>query len=225
MTTAMTPRKRESNGGAGRPPVATGLPPRTIRTPWIVLGVLVMAGSALGFGLWASSLDERTPALVAARTIDAGSVVTAEDVREADVSGTGVAFVPADRASVVLGRVATSDIPEGALLHPEAFSDVLGIDEGNAVVGVALQPGAVPTPQLRVGDRVNVVAVGGTDPSAPKGVLATAQVFAVEILDDSTRTAVVSLEVPAGDSAPVAEAAGDDRLRLVLLPPSSPDGS
>jgi len=216
-----SPSRTAGNGTAAAAPGLAQSRQRNV--PWVVLGVLIVAGAALAFGVWSSALGERQTVVVAAREIPAGTAIAAADLRTARLAVDGdVGFVPAARSGSLVGRLAAVTIPAGALVHPGQVTDGSLLGQGEAVVGVSLAPGAVPTPNLRVGDRVDVVAV--SDPTRPaggddgSGVIASAEVFAVVALDDASRTVVVSLRLPAGDAPAVADAAGAGRVRLMLLP-------
>lgn len=220
MTTTLGTRPNGKAPDATAPPAGMRIvPPRQRKTSWIALGVLLVAVSAVGFGTWAASLGKEVRVLVAAREVPAGATISAADVRTARMSiDGGVGHLPGGRAGDAVGKVAAFTLPKGALLHPEALSSGPTLPAGEAVVGAALAPGAVPT-SLRVGDRVDVVAT--STPNGPSdertGVLTTAVVYALRDLDDAARTTVVSLRVPSGSAALVADAAGAGRIRLVLL--------
>ena len=79
------------------PPAAAGVTRRRRQTPWIALGVLLMAGSILGFALWSAAQSTRTPVLVAAHDIDAGSILVESDL--------AVASIAADADVALLGRI------------------------------------------------------------------------------------------------------------------------
>ena len=220
MATAQGTRSRVDGNGSA--PAGLRLArPRERRTPWIVLGVLVIAGSALAFGTWSSSLGERELVVVAARDIQQGATVTADDVRAVRVAlDGGATAIPAGNLRSLVGRVVATPVARGAIVHPSQLADGPILGNGEAVVGVALAPGAVPTETLRVGDRVQVVEVSqpnGSNRSAGGRVLGVAHVFALRELDDTSRNVVVSLRVAATDATAIADAAGADRVRLVLL--------
>jgi hypothetical protein len=91
------------------------------------------------------------------------------------------------------------------------------------VVGAALDPGASPSSGLAAGDRVVLLGVAKTsagvamDP-VTAALLTEGTVWSVEPIGAGTSTAKVwvSLLVPAGAQAAVAQAAADGRLRLSL---------
>lgn len=221
MTTLTTPRRPEGRNGSGATPAGirfAGRPQR--RIPWIALGVIIVLGSGLGFALWATSLGDRMEAVAAATDVEAGQVIAAADLRVVRVGvDQGVQLVSADELGSIVGRVAATSIARGGLLRPSDIRATSLIARGQAVVGVALKGGAVPVAGLRVGDTVEVVAIGGQTGSGDSAgeVLAEATVFEVHAADPSTGSVVVSLLVPRTRAVAIANAAGGDRVRLVLL--------
>lgn len=188
-------------------------------------------GAMLGFGLWSSSTAKRTAVLAASREISAGSTISVSDLRRVDVStGGGVATVPAGESDRVVGKVARITIPAGGLLSAAQVSDTSPLGAGEAVVGVVLSPGELPTTDLRVGDRVEVMSVdntngsGSTSASGVSGAVTVASVFGVEqsSADGSGQSTDVSLLVSQRSAGQVAAAAGAGRVRLLLLPPTGP---
>jgi hypothetical protein len=218
MTSTIAPPRPETSATRPMAPLGTGTKRR--RSSWVALGVLLVAGSALGFAVWGANLGHRQLVVVAAREIPAGATIHAADLRTADVAVDGaVEVVPATSLPSLLGRVAASTIPAKALVHPAEIAQRSAIGADEAVVGVALAPGAVPVPELRVGDRVRVVAVAAPSQQELSSglVLGMGEVFAVRNLEDAARSVVVSLLLPARDAVAVADAAGANRVRLVLL--------
>lgn len=221
MATSTTLSGRPVTNGSAPAAGLGGSSARQRNVPWVVLGVLLVAGSALGFAAWSSSSDARQSALVAARDIPAGATISARDLRTANLSIDGpVRFVPGSRLSALVGKRAAAMIPAGGLLSPLQVSDGRRLGSGEAVVGVALAPGAAPVADLQAGDAVDVVAVeapGSANATGqPVGVISAAQVYAVRSSGDAAGTVVVSLRVPVADAEKVAAAAGAERIRLVL---------
>jgi len=218
-TTLGTRPNGKAAGNGTAPPGMRLVPPRQRKASWVALGVLLIAVAALAFGTWSAQLGHRVSVLVAARDIPAGSTVSRADLATARIAVDGrVRYIASSNAKGALGQVAAVTIPKGALLHPDEMADGPTLPAGEAVVGAALAPGAVPA-TLHVGDRVHVVATSTPNHTSDErtGVLATAVVYALRDLDDAARTTVVSLRVPASAAAVVADAAGAGRVRLVLL--------
>lgn len=222
MTTLM--RARSSSAAAEPHPTdrassgAGVKPPSRIRGPEVALGVLVTALFALGAVLWHLHSIEKIPALATATKIERGAVVSRTDLRIVYVpAGDGIARLDVDRLDSVVGRVALVDLPAGALVTPSLVADGATIGDGQAIVGLSLDPGAYPAMGLAPGDRVNVVraldiAALDTD---PKVIASGATVYAVEEL--SSDRLLVSVLTAQADADRVAASAGSGGLRLVMV--------
>jgi hypothetical protein len=167
-------------------------------------------------------MGDRVGVLAASHSVDAGQVLTDSDLKVVRIGADpGVRMLPANAVSTVVGRVAATSIEAGGLLRPSDLSPRSLIGEDRAVVGVGLKGGAAPVQTLQVGDTVEVVAVapaanGQAEPGRGE-VLATATVFEVRAGDAGSGGLVVSLLVPRSRAVAVADAAGADRVRLVLV--------
>lgn len=178
--------------------------------------VLVLSGGLL-VGLLVQSVGERVPVLVAARAIAAGQVVTDADLRVVDVGVDGKAsLIPASSRRSIVGQVAVVGVPEGALLAAGQVAAGGGLEPGTVVVGALLGPGGLPTPSLRAGDRVELVAVSGNQ-GAERQSLGVGSVFSLSAGTQSG-SAFVSLIVADAIAEEVADVASQQRLRLLLLP-------
>lgn len=199
-----------------------GLPGRGGRTriPLLLLGLLIMLGAGLGFAVWSADVNERESVLVAARPIRAGSVVTEDDVRTVQLGGaTEVSSLPESILGDLLGTTALADVAEGTVLNTGMFVEGAAVGTGEAVVGVVLEPGAVPVPQLRPGDRVQVVRLGSTEVTTEDAdELVVGRVLTTRSVSETSSARAVSLVVPQDAALDVADAAGAGRVWLVLLP-------
>lgn len=209
-------------GSNGRAPArgATSLtPPRSrIRIPELGVGLGMVLVFALGAVIVHLNATEQTPALAAAQDVARGDVLEATDVRVVYLSSDdAIAHLDDTQLSSVLGQVALVDLPAGTLIPPTAIADSVSIESGEAVAGVALEPGQYPARGLAVGDRVNVVR--STDVNAGdvvETVIARdAVVFEVEELATDRR--LVSLVASESDAESIAAAAGSGTLRLVMV--------
>ncbi len=203
------------------------VPGRRQRRPiWVVGGLLCVALAALVGALLFSSLTTTVSVLAADTVLEPGQIVTANDLRVVELSNLGdAAIVRVEEQSTIVGSVARGPIPAGTVLSRGLFGDRgTAVAEGMAVVGTALEAGAVPGSDLQAGDRVVVLGVGsglsGLDRPADSEalVLAEATVWAVEHPGGGLggRT-VVSLLIPIETQTVVAQAAADDRIRLSLV--------
>lgn len=200
--------------------------------PWIALGVLLVLGCALAFGVISTRLGERQAVLAVARPVPAGQLVTATDLATVHVTvDPGLIPIPATARSSVIGRPAAVPLVPGAPLTPAQLGVPSTLAPDQAVVALALKAGRFP-PGLSPGAHV-LVADTGTDSQATAAATGsstalednplTSSATVVEVdrpSDDTEDTTVVSLRVPATGAARLAAAGAADRVALVLLPPS-----
>ena len=187
------------------------------------LGVVVV-GALLGGLAFGSGRDSHR-VLVAARPLDAGVVLTATDVRAVEVSGT-----PAFRStsqgqlSALVGRVTTGPIAEGSVVTVEQFRARQSAPVGSALLAVVLEPGALPTPDLRFGDQVDVLV--SSSPNAvidePARIVTRASVWRVWGGTDGGVRRAVTLAVPEAMVPEVGDAASRNLIRLVVVPTADP---
>lgn len=213
--TSPAPPTTRGNGSAASPVRVRST--RSRRVPWLALALVLVVGGGLLVGLLVQSVGDRTPVLAAARAIAPGQVITEGDLRVVDVGVDGRAsLMPASSRQSVVGQVAVVGIPEGALLASGQLARDGGIEPGTVVVGALLGPGELPTPTLRAGDRVELVAVTGSQ-GAERESLGTGSVFSTSPGTQSG-SVFVSLVVDAAIAEGVADVAAQQRLRLLLLP-------
>ena len=94
---------------------------RRRQVPWIVLGVFLVVGFALMFAVVSLRASDTTRVLALTRSVSAGHVLHAGDLREVRVSaGSGLASVPATSESSVVGRPVAVPLAAGALLAKRA---------------------------------------------------------------------------------------------------------
>jgi hypothetical protein len=196
---------------------------------WIVAGVLLVVGSALVFATIFVRASSETRVLVLSRSVDAGHVLEASDLRSANVStGGGIATVPATSEVSVVGRTVAVPLAEGSLLNPDALGSGHALRSGEAMVGLALKPGTFPS-SLATGDHVRVVdttagssASGIVAPSRSASSGAMGVVMAIGVNSSAgDGTAVVSLRLDDSHADGVAQLASADHASLVLIPAGS----
>lgn len=194
---------------------------RAWNVPWIVLGVLLVAGSALTFAVLGGSSGNGTRALALAADIAAGEVLTEDLLTTVDVDTTGgVTILRAEYLDRVVGRTAVIGLPAGTLVTEDLFSDSSALAQNEALVGVPLQASALPVAGLRSGDAVMVVRTPSpSDPSdAVTPAVWRATVFGVaSAASPSGDVKVVTLKVDPRDAPGIAAAAATDRVRLILV--------
>ncbi|QWF81008.1 SAF domain-containing protein [Amycolatopsis sp. CA-230715] len=207
---------------------STGAPARTRghrsrRLPHLLIGVLLVVVCVGAAVWWTASAGDRMPVLVLARPVTVGQALVAADLRRGDVAvSTGIATVPADAASAVLGRPMATSLAPGALLTPDSVSAAFSPPAGRAVVGIGVKPGQFPT-GLAAGNAVTVVAAraassaeSGSPNSAGAGTAWPATVTSVAPAETDQLT-VVSLEVEAAAAIGLAQQPSG-QLAVVLRP-------
>lgn len=184
------------------------------RLLWSLAGVLLIAGSALGFGIVAQRLAHREPVVVLNRPLARGHVLAADDLAVTQVAAdAGVALVPAGDSQQLVGRALLTSLPAGALMTPDLLAPGSLAVAGDArMLGLELEPGAYPTASLAAGDRVTVVDAGGAGSVLTDDGVVVSAGPAME----GAATLLVSIMVGVEDAPRVAAAAGQDRVRLLL---------
>ncbi len=174
-----TTRDREARG--------TEAPPRLRRrrsSRLVLLAVLLAALGALAGAYAYTAAAGRVGVVALARTLPVGATVAATDVREVQIpDDTGLATVSWDQRGSVVGRVTTTALHTGQIITPTSVTDARVPAPGEAVVGVSVEPGRVPTTELVPGDevllisgpgrssrRASVVSAGGPDLSGRRGI-------------------------------------------------------
>lgn len=200
--------------------------PTRRRPSWVLIGTLLVAVAAL-LGAWVfAATSKQVPVVVAAREIQPGEVVAASDLRVVDIGASSdLRAIQSSQQDLILGKAARGPIPAGTVLNTGLFTNAGGaIPAGMVVVGAALEPGAVPSSDLRAGDQVNLLAAQHTAAGQPSGAvapvaspLATGTVWSVERTDSTSSGVWVSLAVPASAEGAVVQAAAEGLLRLSLV--------
>jgi hypothetical protein len=190
------------------------------------LAALGVAGAFLGaiiFGSIQLSLNDRNPVLAVARPVAAGQIIGDADLVVVRISSEGALqpIAASDRPKVV-GRVAALPLAPGSLLSSsQVGSNSVALQQGQAVVGMALKANQLPT-ALRAGDRVVVIDTGAKQAGQdlrPVTLGDSALVYAVGTRPDTTGATFVSLNVDAASASTIATAAAANRVSLILLPP------
>lgn len=200
-----------------RPSAATGGVRR--RPGWIWAGAGTVVVSAVGFALVASSVGERRDALVLARDLPSGHVLTAGDLRRTEVaSATGVVF--AEDQAEVLGRLTRVPLLAGSLLAPGEFGGRRAFPpKGQSEVAFAVEAGSV-SPGVARGNRVAVLegpggTGGGVSDREAASAVVVGTVTGAKAPESPGAARVVTVLVETGA---VRRAAGMEHPRVVVLP-------
>jgi hypothetical protein len=213
--TDTTPTASNGHGASG--PVRISPPRPRVRIPELGVGLVVIIVFALGAAILHLNSTEQSPALAVGVDVARGDVIAAADVRVVHLSSDdAIAHLDDTQMASVVGRVATVDLSAGSLLSSGVLSDPLMVEAGDAVAGLALEPGQYPARGLAAGDRVNVIR--SSDTAVDGSVIARdAVVFDVEDLSADRR--LVSIVTTEDDAEAIATVAGTGTLRLVMVTP------
>ena len=151
---ARTGRTRFAPKTTFRLPVA-----RSKKSPFLAaLSALVVFGSIAIFASLYATAGHQTQVVIVTTTIEQGQRITGSDLGQtgASISG-GVTAIPVADASELSGERAAVTIPSGSLLTAGDVTGAPAIEPGDAVVGLALTPGQLPSSGLTTGDSVMIV--------------------------------------------------------------------
>jgi hypothetical protein len=217
------PTGGSSVNGSSRSPAGIVPAKRRQRSlPLAAVAVACMVGAIVAFvGIQLAS-SNRHPVLTVAHQVPAGATITASDLTVAEVaSDPALKPIPLAAKSSVIGQRASVTLEPGTLLTAASIGNTSVVGNGQALVGIAVAPGAAPLDALAAGERVLVVSVAKADDTSAGSpdVLATGQIVRVD-QSDSTGTASlsVSVAVPAAKAPAVAAASVAQRAALVVLP-------
>ena len=139
--------------GAARP--ATW---RRLAQPLPLAGVVLVLAALVGYWSVYSATTARTPVVVAAHDLQAGSVLRASDLRTAELAGdagTMAALVPEHELELVLGRELAAPVADGA---PLPRASVAAGGAGPAALTLVVPALRALGGSLQAGDRVTVLA-------------------------------------------------------------------
>jgi SAF domain len=184
----------------------------------MLLAVLLIAGCALGAAVAYSNAGDTTSVVAVTDGVARGETIAREDLTTTRVAGVDGA-IPAEDLGDLVGRTATVDLLPGQVVVEAASTADPIPAEGEALVGVSLEPSHLPS-GLTSGDSVRVLAAPeeGANPDTEGAQLTNAQVYAIndtQVAGTGSSVQSVTLIVPDGDADAVALFASADRIVLV----------
>jgi hypothetical protein len=187
------------------------------RIPEMLLGLLLVTSGALGGVLVFQRSNDRTVVVGSARDLQRGTLLTRSDVIAVEVGALPAgAATQAGNAGVLLGQRLLVDLPAGVPISPQVVTpdELLGPSE--ALIPVALDPGAVPS-GLGLGDAVRVVISfpnQGPDAPAPQVLGDVIEVFDITTPDDFGDSIQVTLRANSDIAVDLARA---ERVQLLKV--------
>ena len=147
--------------------------PNKVRRPVMALAstVLIFASIAIFASLYTSA-GHRVPIVAVVRPVHQGQKISSSDLGEATASISGsVQPIPYSAVGSVVGKQAAVGLVPGSILTTGDIATTSRIPAGDAVVGIALKPGQLPSAGVVPGEQVMVVQTG--QPGSPAPSLST----------------------------------------------------
>ena len=143
--------------------------PNKVRRPVMALAstVLIFASIAVFAGLYANA-GHRVPIVAVVRPVHQGQQISSSDLGEVNASISGsVQTIPYSAVGSVVGKQAAVALVPGSILTTGDISTASRIPAGDAIVGIALKPGQLPSAGVVPGEQVMVVQTGQPGSPAP----------------------------------------------------------
>lgn len=190
--------------------------------PLVLVATLCMAIPVVVFVTLQMNAGDRRSVLAVARPVEAGTVITDDDLAVAEVaSDPALSPIPLAAKSTVVGATAAVDLEPGNLVVQSSLGQAAGVGEGEALVGIEVPASAAPISELSTGDKVQILEVAGSDGRATSqagSVLAEGRILAVgAVTSVSGGARQVSVVVPAERAPRVATASAAQQVALVVL--------
>ena len=205
------------------PPAGERLPRmRRPRRPVLAaLGVALVVLCGVTSAALATAGDQQVQVLTLSRDVQFGQTLSADDLRVARISGSGVQALSADGLNSVVGQTVTASLPAGTLLNDSMLSSSPLPSGGLQLVAVAVKAGGVP-PQAAPGREVSLIRLPSATSGDAKGAAATVLVAKARLAyitsDDATGLQILSVEVPQAAALAVAQASAAGAIAVTLLP-------
>jgi SAF domain len=230
-------RRKTELQGRGPNPSSERLPkPNKVRRPVMALAstVLVFASIAIFAGLYANA-GHRVPVVAVVQPVNQGQQISSSDLGQVEASISGsVHPIPYSAVGSVVGKQAAVALVPGSILTAGDVSSASRLPAGDAIVGIALKPGQLPSAGVVPGEQVMVIQTGLPGSPAPAfssstqsntvGVLVPrADVYDVAPPSAASgqSTQLVSVEVAEQLAPAVSVAAAAGQVSIVVIAPGS----
>lgn len=210
-----------STANGHRPAVGLTLPTRNHPKGYVALAVaLIVTFAALGFWFYAQA-GSKVAVVKAVKDIPMGHTIDRADLSTVEVAG-GVTAVAGNHLDGLVGQVAMVEILPNTLVQRAMVGSAAPLPSSQAIVGVAVSAGQVPSVGLQPGDHVQVIGLGQKGVASGPG--STSSVLAASVLVNDVRGnpsaaggVLVSLVVPVNASVPIATASNAGLVALVRV--------
>lgn len=219
MTTRTAAAAKQADGHVSVPAPASSVvvSPKLRRRPLLVVLAVALAavGGVLGMLMWKSATSTVEVVIVRA-DVPRGEVIEAADLGVARVvTDPAMRTVPGADMGSLVGRRASVDLTAGTLLASTSITDVLQPAAGEAMVGVPIAPGLMPSEPLHAGDRVLLVHRPEASGGRPAGKPVVVAAVVVRVVPGNTQV-VVDVLVPTGVATDLAATVLTGKVALVL---------
>lgn len=184
----------------------------------VAAGIALAVIGGLASFYYATTVGNTITVLVTSADVARGEEITSADLTTIQIAGgQSTPAYRANQSTDVIGQIATVDMPAGTLVTTANTGDTLAIENGQAVVGVALTQSQMPSFPLAAGDQVRIVdtPISQGDPPATTPATIEATVFTTKY-DPEQGVYVVDLIVPTSQAADLAARSATGRIALIL---------
>lgn len=187
----------------------------------IIVGIMVMVLAAFVMATLDKRDKARLPVLVAARTIEPGSVIAPTDLKVEEISlSNGIAYLAESRRGTVVGSIATERLFPGKLLTSESVAKTASLPAGYVAMSTALKPDRAAGGELRSGDHVAVVVSPSPDRADQETRILFTDVPVLSVREGDRAdggTVIVTLRLRLEEARALAAARASGSIDLVLL--------
>lgn len=197
---------------AARRPEAVQL--RARRSPKVIaVGILAVVLGALGSAALYSSANSEENVVSIAKPVSRGTVILDEHLMVVPVPERFAAeAVAADDIGTLVGQTALTDLPEGAFPHADHVGEN-PLPAGEALVGLRMTHGQLPSTPMPAGTAVELVAIGESQPASNmRGVVAVEPLP----LDDGMSFAL-DVRVAADSATQIARLSAENQLAVIVV--------
>jgi Flp pilus assembly protein CpaB len=182
---------------------------------FVIVGALVVA-------LVVTRSGGKVSAIVMAKSVPVGHVITRDDLTTAQIATDTIPSFAGGHMSEVEGKIAAVGLVKGQLLNKDMISTGVAAPPDSAQVGVSVKPGQLPAGGVAPGDTVMVVVLppsssaASTGTAAPTVLAAAAPVIGSVDLQAGIGS-VVTVQVPKSQAAQLAAASSSGQVALVKV--------
>lgn len=189
----------------------------------VVVGLLLFSVGILATSGIIRQAQERTPVLIAARSLEPGHTIEKSDLRVAEIGlSSRIASLSANELEAVEGSVLIAPLEAGQVMTPGAVAAGPALSAGQVAISVGVAPQHAAGGSLRSRDRVQLLATEDPDRPTARTSLLLSDVEVITVYQEQGPAAdpllTVTLAVSSDDATAVAQAANSGVLDLALLP-------